>query len=85
LPNIRQAAETKIKGNILSKDGSNFVNVFNYYKSKDIFFKVRYEEKLKELMPFVTTTDITTEFEKLVFRLGYDYKGYWHQNADFIL
>ncbi len=76
LPNIRQAAETKVKGLILSKDGSNFINVFNYYKSKDIFFKVRYEEKLKELMPFVTTTDITTEFEKLVFRLGYDYKQF---------
>lgn len=76
LPAVRQAAETKIKGIVLSKDASNFVNVFNYYKSKDIFFKVRYEEKLKELMPFVTTTDITTEFEKFVFRLGYDYKQF---------
>ena len=58
------------------KDGSNFVNVFNYYKSKNIYFKKQFEEKLKELMPHLTITDISTEFDKLIFRLGYDHKQF---------
>lgn len=73
---IRQPVDTKITGTRLLRDGSNFVNVFNHYKSKDIFFKVRFDERLKELMPFVTTTDISTEFEKFVFRIGYDNKQF---------
>lgn len=73
---IRQPSETKTKGMYLLKDGSNFVNVLNYYKSKDIYFKIHFEEKLKELMPFMTMTDISTEFDKLVFRLGYDHKQF---------
>lgn len=73
---IRQPAEIRTKGLNLQKDGSNFTNVFNYYKSKDIYFKKHFEEKLKELMPFLTMTDISTEFDKLVFRLGYDHKQF---------
>ncbi len=68
---IRKPAEIRTKGINLLKNGSNFVNVLNYYKSKDIYFKKRFEEKLKELMPLLTMTDISTEFDKLVFRLGY--------------
>jgi predicted ATPase len=57
------------------KDGSNFVNVFNYYKTTDIFFKKAFESKLQELMP-VDLTDITFEFDKFVFRVGYNKKQY---------
>jgi predicted ATPase len=73
---IRQPAEIRTKGLFLQKDGGNFVNVLNYYKSKDIYFKKHFEEKLKELMPFLTMTDISTEFDKMVFRLGYDHKQF---------
>jgi hypothetical protein len=76
LNTIRQPAEIRTKGLNLLKDGSNFVNVLNYYKSKDIYFKKRFEDKLRELMPFLTMTDISTEFDKLVFRLGYDQKQF---------
>lgn len=73
---IRQPSDSKVKGLLLLKDASNFANVFNYYKTKDIYFKIKFEEKLKELMPSITTTDLTLEFDKLVFRLAYDYKQY---------
>ncbi|WP_088831322.1 AAA family ATPase [Paenibacillus tyrfis] len=72
LNSIRQPVETKIKGIVLNKDGSNFVNVFNHHKSKDLYFKVKFEESLKQLMPHISTTDISIEFEKLVFRMGYN-------------
>ncbi|WP_424768331.1 AAA family ATPase [Paenibacillus sp. sgz302251] len=73
---IRQPVETKLKGTSLYKDGSNFVNVFNNHKSKDLYFKVKFEESLKQLMPHITTTDISHEFEKLVFRMGYNYNQF---------
>jgi predicted ATPase len=73
---IRQPRDAKVKGELLLKDGSNFVNVFNYYKNSDIFFKNEFDAKLKELMPIIDLTDITFEFDKLVFRVGYDKKQY---------
>jgi len=69
---IRQPVDAKLKGSTLAKDGSNFVNVFNHYKTKDLFFKVRFEEYLKQLIPHITATDVSIEFEKLIFRLGYN-------------
>jgi len=72
---IRQPAEIRTKGISLLKDGSNFVNVLNYYK-RDLYFKKHFEEKLKELMPHLVITDISTEFDKLIFRLGYDHKQF---------
>lgn len=73
---IRQPVDIKLRGTMLSKNASNFVNVFNYYKSKDMFFKLKFEENLKQLIPDLSTTDISTEFEKLVFRVGFNYNQF---------
>ena len=59
-------------GRILAKDGSNFVNVVNYYKNKDISHIFTYLEKLKELMPSLELADVMAEFNKLVFKIRYD-------------
>lgn len=76
LNKIKQPADVKMNGTVLLSDASNFVSVFNYYKNSDIFFKNTFEKRLRELMPDLTLTDIAVEFEKLVFRLGYDRKQF---------
>ena len=59
-------------GSTLEKDGSNFVNVFNYYKNKDIYMPITFLEKIKELMSTVDSADAVAEFGKLVFKIGYE-------------
>lgn len=72
LVKIREPQGIQMDGRILAKDGSNFVNVVNYYKNKDISHIFTYLEKLKELMPSLELADVMAEFNKLVFKIRYD-------------
>ena len=72
LVKIREPQGIQMDGKILAKDGSNFVNVVNYYKNQDISHIYTYLEKLKELMPSLELADVMAEFNKLVFKIRYD-------------
>lgn len=76
LRKIREPQEIQLNGNTLEKDGSNFVNVFNYYKNKDIYTAKIFLEKLKQLMPSLDFADSVAEFNKLVFKVGYEGKQF---------
>ena len=72
LKKIREPQGMQYNGSTLEKDGSNFVNVFNYYKNKDIYMPITFLEKIKELMSTVDSADAVAEFGKLVFKIGYE-------------
>lgn len=72
LNRIREPQSIQNDGRVLDKDGSNFVNVLNYYKNKNMNDIVLYLEKLKELMPTLELADVMVEFNKLKFKLQYD-------------
>lgn len=72
LSKIREPQGMQMDGKTLEKDGSNFVNVLNYYKNQDIHHILTYVEKLKELMPTLELADVMAEFNKLVFKLRYE-------------
>lgn len=76
LEKIREPQAVQINGGTLERDASNFVNVFNYYKNKDIYMPVFFLEKLKELMPSLDYADISMEFNKLVFKVRYEGKQF---------
>ncbi len=76
LSKIRMLSDTKEQGVVLNKDGSNFTNVLNYYISKDIYVGQLFDEKLKELLPTLTTTRLSNEFDKFIFRMGYSGKQF---------
>ncbi len=69
---IREPQGIQLDGKILAKDGSNFVNVVNYYKNQDMSHIFTYLEKLKELMPSLELADVVAEFNKLVFKIRHD-------------
>lgn len=72
LSKIRDPQGMQMDGKTLEKDGSNFVNVLNYYKNQDIHHILTYVEKLKELMPTLELADVMAEYNKLVFKLRYE-------------
>lgn len=72
LKKIREPQGLQINGNTLEKDGSNFVNVFNYYKTQNYVNATTYLEKLKQLMPSLNFADSVAEFNKLVFKVGFE-------------
>ena len=62
-------------------DGSNFINVFNNYKSNNILWKNIFEQYLRELIPNLQQVDTVSLYDKLIFKLVYDNKQY-DLNAD---
>ena len=76
LSKIREPQAIQIDGKTLEKDGSNFVNVFNYYKNISLNNSINYFEKLKELMPSLNGADVVAEFNKLVFKISYEGKTF---------
>lgn len=72
LNKIREPQNIQNDGRVLDKDGSNFVNVLNYYKNQDLNNSSVYLEKLKELMPTLELADVMVEFNKLRYKLRYD-------------
>ncbi len=76
LKRTREPQPVQADGKILEKDGSNFVNVFNYYKNENIYNSINFLEKLKELMPTLDSADVIAEFNKLIFKVGYEGKQF---------
>ena len=72
LNKIREPQNIQNDGRVLDKDGSNFVNVLNYYKTQELNNSSVYLEKLKELMPTLELADVMVEFNKLRYKLRYD-------------
>lgn len=72
LNKIREPQGMQISGKTLEKDGSNMVNVFNYYKNENFANAITFLDKLRQLMPSLDFADTMTEFSKLVFKIGYE-------------
>lgn len=72
LNKIREPQNVQVDGRVLDKDGSNFVNVLNFYKNLNMINISIYLDKLKELMPTLELADVMVEFNKLRFKLQYD-------------
>lgn len=76
LSRIRELQSIQVDGRVLDRDGSNFVNVLNYYKNQDMGNIPLYVEKLKELMPTLQMADVLLEYNKLGFRAQFDGKTF---------
>lgn len=61
---------------ILNNNATNFINVFNNYKSHDILWKNAFEKYFKELIPNLQQIDTVSMYDKLLFKLVYDNKQY---------
>ncbi|WP_276948561.1 AAA family ATPase [Acetatifactor muris] len=61
---------------ILNNNATNFINVFNNYKSHDILWKNAFEKYFKELIPNLQQIDTVSMYDKLLFKLVYDDKQY---------
>ena len=60
----------------MTDDASNFTNVFNNYKAKNIAWQEKFEEKMKELIPNLKKADVVNLYEKLIFRMQYEGEQY---------
>lgn len=72
LNKIREPQDIQNDGRVLDKDGSNFVNVLNYYKNQNMNNMGFYLDRLKELMPTLELADVMAEYNKLRFKLKYE-------------
>lgn len=73
---MREPANIKNVDDFLSHDAANFANVFNRYKSEDILWKNRFEERMKELIPDLKVADSVSAYDKLIFKLVYNDEQY---------
>lgn len=73
---LRNPVEIKNVDRRLLPDGTNFVNIFNNYKTENIFWKTDFEEKIKELIPTLQTVDTVVIYDKLLLKLAYDNEQY---------
>lgn len=73
---IRKPVSSKNVDSYLNNDATNFINVFNNYKSQDIMWQKRFEEHLRELIPNLQFADTVSMYDKLLFKIGYDDKQY---------
>lgn len=77
--NTRQMREPVSVKNVdlfLNNHATNFINVFNNYKSQNILWKSTFERYLRELIPDLQQADTVSIYDKLLFRLMYDDKQY---------
>ncbi len=73
---MRDPVEIRSIDNVLTDDASNFTNVFNNYKAKNIAWQEKFEEKMKELIPNLKKADVVNLYEKLIFRMQYEGEQY---------
>lgn len=73
---MREPVNAKVLDNALNRNASNFTNVFNRYKSEDMTWRLKFEERLRELIPNLQTADSTNAYDKLVFKLVYNEEQY---------
>lgn len=73
---MREPVSIKVMDDSLNYNASNFTNIFNRYKSADVLWKIRFEEKLKELIPNLQVADTVNAYDKLIFKLVYGNEQY---------
>jgi len=73
---MREPVSIKAMDDSLNYNASNFTNIFNRYKSEDVLWKIRFEEKLKELIPDLQVADTVNAYDKLIFKLVYGNEQY---------
>lgn len=73
---MREPVNIKTMDNSLNRNASNFSNIFNRYKSEDVLWKTKFEEKLKELIPDLQVADTVNAYDKLIFKLVYGNEQY---------
>ena len=73
---IREPVNLKNVDLYLNNTGTNFINVFNNYKSNNILWKNIFEQYLRELIPNLQQVDTVSLYDKLIFKLVYDNKQY---------
>jgi predicted ATPase len=73
---MRKPVETKTTDDSLNYNASNFTNVFNRYKSEDVLWKTKFEDKLKEIIPNLQVADTVNAYDKLIFKLVYNNEQY---------
>lgn len=75
LNKIRRPSDIKAETLRLNRDAGNFTNVLNALIAKDLYLKDAFDEKLRELFPRSRyekiMTNISSEYDKMVFRLAY--------------
>lgn len=69
---MREPVSMKVIDDSLNYDASNFTNVFNRYKSEDVLWKNKFEERLRELIPNLQIADTVIAYDKLIFKLAYN-------------
>lgn len=73
---MREPVNTKVLDESLNYDASNFTNVFNRYKSENVIWKNKFEEKLKELIPELQVADAVSAYDKYIFKMVYGDEQY---------
>lgn len=73
---MREPVSIQNTDDFLNYDASNFTNVFNQYKSRNMMWKSLFEERMKELIPALKVADTVSAYDKLVFRLVYNEEQY---------
>lgn len=73
---MREPVSIKAMDDSLNYNASNFSNIFNRYKSEDVLWKTKFEEKLKELIPNLQVADTVNVYDKLIFKLVYGNEQY---------
>lgn len=61
---------------LLNNNATNFINVFNNYKSHNMLWKGTFEKYFKELIPNLQQIDTVSMYDKLLFKLMYGDKQY---------
>ena len=73
---MREPVDAKNLDTLLKRDASNFVNIFNNYKSKDILWTGLFEKHMKELIHNLQKVDVANVYDKLIFNLAYGDRQY---------
>lgn len=73
---MREPVSIKAMDESLNHNASNFSNIFNRYKSENVLWKTKFEEKLKELIPNLQVADTVNVYDKLIFKLVYSNEQY---------
>lgn len=66
---IRKPAEIRNVDIMLNKTASNFVNIFNNYKAKDLRWKSEFVRYMQQLIPGIRNLDSAVLYDKLVFKM----------------
>lgn len=69
---MREPVDPKNVDDLLSNDASNFTSVFNKHRSENMFWKSKFENKMKELIPNLNMADIVVAYDRLIFQLAYN-------------